>query len=94
MQKGEKRIAKKIADYLGYSSTTVRSAMEGHAKPLVMAEVEKCLERYANTGKVHINTEDEVSSLKQTAAIKKYIARCQNLLQKAKARDLGIDIES
>lgn len=91
MKRGEQRLIKKIATYLGYSSVSVNEALKGGTKPLLMTEVRKCLERYIETGKVYIHSPDEIIRLKQVKELNKELEKLGELVQVAKTKYLEIE---
>lgn len=91
MKAGEKRLIKKIADYLGYSSVSVNDALKGLTKPLLIVEVRKCLERYIETGKVYVKSPDEIIKLKQVRELNKELEGLGELVQAAKTKYLEIE---
>ena len=91
MKRGEQRLIKKIATYLGYSSVSVNDALKGETKSLLIVEVRKCLERYIETGKVYVKHPDEIIRLKQVKELTKELDTLQELVQRAKTKYLEIE---
>lgn len=89
MKQGDIKIVKIIANYLGYSIVAVNHALEGKkSKPLVITQVKKCLERYLDTGKVYVDTPDEIVRLKLAKSLEKEVEDMRILCQKAKTKHM------